>query len=174
MLRPDIPARTASLVIGTAFLAIAAAYLTGVGPAGAQTAHIVGQPRVVDGDTLEFAEGQVDLDGIDAPETEQTCTRDGTSWACGLDARWALVNRIGRNWVTCVPQESSGAAPVRALCYLAGVGQLDVGEWLVAEGWALALEGPGDRYQAAQAAAQSAGKGLWQGAFVAPWDWRSQ
>lgn len=174
MIRSAIPARPTSAVIATAFLAMVAVLLTGAGPAGAQTAHMVGQPRVVDGDTLQFAEGQVDLDGIDAPETEQTCTRNGTSWACGLDARWALANRIGRHWVTCVPQEAPGTGPVRALCYLAGVGQLDVGEWLVAEGWALALEGAGARYQSAQAAAESAGKGLWQGAFMAPWDWRNR
>lgn len=174
MIRPVIPAHPISAVIATVFVALVAVLMTGAGPAEAQTAHIVGQPRVVDGDTLQFAEGQVDLDGIDAPETEQTCTRGGTSWACGLDARWALANRIGRNWVTCVPQEAPGAGPVRALCYLAGVGQLDVGEWLVAEGWALALEGSGARYQGAQSAAESAGKGLWQGAFMAPWDWRSQ
>jgi endonuclease YncB( thermonuclease family) len=174
MTRPDIPARPASAIIAMAVLVLAALAPIGAGPAWAQSAHIVGQPRAVDGDTLEFAEGQVDLDGIDAPETEQTCTRGGTSWACGLDARWALANRIGRNWVTCVPQSAPGPGPVRALCYLAGVGQLDVGEWMVAEGWALALEGPGDRYQAVQAAAEGAGKGLWQGAFMAPWDWRSQ
>lgn len=174
MVRPVIPMHPATAFAAQAFMAMAVVVLIGAGPAWAQSPNIVGQPRVVDGDTLAFAEGEVDLDGIDAPEAEQTCTRGGTPWACGLDARWALANRIGRNWVTCVPQTAPGVTPARALCYLAGVGQLDVGEWLVAEGWALALEGPGDRYQGAQAAAQGAGKGLWQGAFMAPWDWRSQ
>ena len=58
------------------------------------------------------------------------------------------------------------------MCYLAGVGQLDVAAWLVAQGWALAEPGAGSAYLAEEAAAQRSGKGLWRGVFAAPWDWR--
>jgi endonuclease YncB( thermonuclease family) len=39
----------------------------------AQAADISGVPRVVDGDTLVVGDIKVRLEGIDAPETDQTC-----------------------------------------------------------------------------------------------------
>ena len=146
----------------------------GAFPALAQEPHIVGRPRALDGDTLDFAGRTVDLLGIDAPEVQQRCGAAGAAWNCGLEARWALINRIGRHWVTCVPQEQPAAGPLRALCYLAGPGQLDVGQWLVAQGWALADGRAGERYRREEAAAQAARKGVWRGAFEAPWDWRKR
>jgi len=146
--------------------------LLAAGWAQAQADRIVGRPDVADGDTLVFAQAEVDLIGIDAPELTQTCGGAGAPWNCGLEARWALINRIGRNWVTCVPRSQRAAGAPRARCYLAGVGQLDIAEWLVAEGWALVEGEGGERYLSQEAAAQTARKGLWRGAFVAPWDWR--
>ena len=160
-----------------AALALAGLLLTlGPAPAPAQEPHIVGRPQALDGDTLDFAGRRVDLLGIDAPEAGQTCGKGEAAWACGREARWALINRLGRHWVTCVPQDRAAGTeagdPVRARCYLAGPGQLDVGQWLVAAGWALADGPAGARYLEDEAAAQGARKGLWRGAFEAPWDWR--
>ena len=172
MTRSNIPARR--LLIWLAVI------LTGgtCGPtpaqAQAQAEHIVGRPKVLDGDTLEFAGQRVDLFGIDAPEAAQTCGAAAAAWNCGLEARWALINRIGRNWVTCVPLDGDGAGARVAVCYLAGVGQLDVAEWLAAQGWALADRTQGGAYLGQEAAAQAARKGLWRGAFEAPWDWRDR
>ncbi len=157
---------------------IASICMAAGGPAArAQNDQIVGRPRVIDADTLDFAGNRVDLSGIDGPEIGQTCGAGAAVWNCGLEARWALLNRVGQHWVTCVPQGPpeglAEAGPRRAVCYLAGVGQLDVGAWLVAEGWALAeREAAGGAYLVEEAAAQKSGKGLWRGVFTAPWDWR--
>lgn len=167
---PRPAARAGGLAL---LIAVVAGGLAPVTPtAWAQDGHIVGRPRVVDGDTLDFAGRLVDLLGVDAPEAAQTCGAAGVAWNCGLEARWALINRIGHHWVTCVPQAQPEGEPLQALCYLAGPGQLDVGQWLVAEGWALPEGEAGRRYRREQAAAQEARKGLWRGAFEAPWDWR--
>ncbi len=53
-------------------------------------ADITGQPRVIDGDTIEIAGQRIRLHGIDAPESRQLCRRDGERWRCGKDATSAL------------------------------------------------------------------------------------
>ena len=162
----------------TTILAVTASiFLVAVGAAPrAQSGQIVGRPEVIDGDTLDFAGQRVNLSGIDGPELEQTCGAGAGLWSCGLEARWALLNRVGRHWVTCVSEGESAGAPEAgnrvAVCYLAGVGQKDVAAWLVAQGWALAQPEPASAYQAEEAAARKSGKGLWRGGFTAPWDWR--
>lgn len=56
-----------------------------------------------------------------------------------------------------------------AICFL---GEDDLNRWLVSQGLALAYVQYSDRYQAVEEAAKRNRKGLWAGAFVAPWDWR--
>jgi endonuclease YncB( thermonuclease family) len=138
--------------------------------------EIVGKPRVVDGDTLDFSGRRVSLFGIDALETGQACGADGKIWACGKEAHWAALNRVSPHWVTCVVEANAGVVEgdgsVAAVCYLAGAGQFDLNAWLVEQGWALADRDASDAYVAAEDAARQAGRGLWRGTFVPPWDWR--
>ena len=35
---------------------------------------LIGQPRIIDGDTIELAGKKIRLHGIDAPEAKQRCT----------------------------------------------------------------------------------------------------
>ena len=54
-----------------------------------------GPARVVDGDTLEVGGERVRLEGIDAPESAQTCQRsDGKAWSCGKAAAKALERLV--------------------------------------------------------------------------------
>ena len=48
----------------------------------------------------------------------------------------------------------------------------NVGQRLVAAGWALAYRRYSTDYVAAETAARQAGRGIWRGRFVKPWDWR--
>ena len=48
----------------------------------------------------------------------------------------------------------------------------DLNAWLVREGWALAYVAYSTAYAPAEENARTQKRGLWQGAFVAPWDWR--
>ena len=48
----------------------------------------------------------------------------------------------------------------------------DIQKWLVSNGWALAFTQFSRDYEADEKAAREAKAGMWQGAFIAPWDWR--
>jgi hypothetical protein len=48
----------------------------------------------------------------------------------------------------------------------------DLNAWLVREGWALAYIRYSTAYTSAEENARLQKRGLWQGAFIAPWDWR--
>lgn len=67
-------------------------------PAGA--AELTGVASVIDGDTLDIHGARIRLHGMDAPESAQRCRRaNGTSWACGREASFALADLIGRKTV---------------------------------------------------------------------------
>jgi hypothetical protein len=44
--------------------------------------------------------------------------------------------------------------------------------WLVQQGWALAYVKYSSAYRQVEEDARANQRGLWQGAFIAPWDWR--
>ncbi|QUS38082.1 thermonuclease family protein [Tardiphaga alba] len=131
-----------------------------------------GQLQIVDGDTIYLGVEKIRLQGIDAPETEQMCLDiSGRSFACGLDAKSALARRFeGRLW-SCRASGTDRYRRTLATCFVDGE---DVGQWLVREGWALAFRRYSNAYLADEDDARSAKRGLWSGAFIAPWDWRAR
>jgi len=48
----------------------------------------------------------------------------------------------------------------------------DINRWMVRQGFALAYRKYSKRYVGAEQAARNAKVGMWQGAFVLPWEWR--
>jgi Staphylococcal nuclease homologue len=50
----------------------------------------------------------------------------------------------------------------------------DLSAWLVREGLGMAFVRYSSAYVAEEAIARSAQKGMWAGAFIAPWDWRAR
>ncbi|MEO9339348.1 thermonuclease family protein [Mesorhizobium sp. SB112] len=97
----------------------------------------------------------VEIDNIDAVTADETCTTDGTQWQCGASARTAFRSFLRGRAVTCtVPPEPSKQSVISS-CH---IGRQDIGEWLVANGWARAAEG--GPYADAGEAAQKAGKGV--------------
>jgi endonuclease YncB( thermonuclease family) len=147
----------------------AAPVLLGLPPAATGEAFS-GHARVVDGDSLEIAGRRVRLFGIDAPEYRQQCRdRNGAAYACGQDARRALVAAIGGRSVTCKPV---GASHDRAVA-VCEAGDRDLSEAMVRQGHALELrQFSGGRYAAAEREARDTRRGLWQGDFEPPADWR--
>ena len=94
-------------------------------PAQAQT--ITGLPTVIDGDTLAIGVERVRLQGIDAPELDQTCG----VWLCGRAARDELRRHIGLGQITCVPDGKDVYGRWLATCSTAVGDSLRDGD----EGW---------------------------------------
>lgn len=136
----------------------------------AQAADISGIPTIVDGDTVVIGGKDIRLLDLDAPESDQFCIdRNGEPWNCGIDARDALTKKLGaRNWI-CVPNGKKTYKRILASCTADGE---NVSRWMIQEGLALSFDKYGYRYKADEREAMAAHKGLWSGAFIAPWEWR--
>ena len=138
------------------------------GPWTCATASELSGPAVVlAGDTLEIAGERVRLRGVDAPGLAQRCRRAaGIEWRCGLLARMELNRRIGDHPVSCEGEERDGYGQRLATCRVGG----DVlGAWLVEQGWAFAAD---PMHAEVEAAARTAGRGLWHDGFEPSVDWR--
>lgn len=176
--RPSPPRRRGSYLPGLLMLAgvcILAATFSGkpkpspkLSDAGPNTLTDV---RVVDGDSLRSTDRNIRLIGIDAPERNQTC-RDGRNrdWACGAAAAARLTELIGRGPVTCTPKGHDRYGRTLAVCAAGAVA--DLGQVLVREGYAVNYSFDDDGYAEAEQEARMSGRGLWQGAFERPQDWR--
>jgi endonuclease YncB( thermonuclease family) len=141
-----------------------------VSHAEAQTSTISGRPLITDGDTLVIGKTRVRLVGIDAPETDQFCLdQKSKEWECGVSARNALAVKIADNEVSCEAKGMDLYGRVLGQCSVQGV---DIGRWMVSNGWALSFVRYSHEYDADEMQARSAQVGLWSGAFIAPWDWR--
>jgi endonuclease YncB( thermonuclease family) len=134
-------------------------------------AHSVpGIPRIVDGDTLVVDDVKIRLEGIDAPETDQICLDEhAAKWTCGIAARNGVVEHVGGRSIDCAPSGPDRYGRTLATCSIGGE---NLNAWIVRQGWALAFLRYSKSYVADEAAAREAQRGLWSGAFIAPWDWR--
>jgi endonuclease YncB( thermonuclease family) len=135
-------------------------------------ADIAGVVSVIDADTIEIHGQRIRLYGIDAPESCQTCEDAfGRTWRCGQRAALALQDLIGRRTVSCAERDIDRYGRLVAQCQQ---GDIDIGEWLVSQGLALAYRRYSEAYVTAEETASAAKRGVWVGPFMAPWDWRRE
>jgi endonuclease YncB( thermonuclease family) len=131
---------------------------------------LTGRARVLDGDSLEISGTQIRLEGIDAPESDQTCVdARGQTWSCGKAAAQELRHHVAGRELTCAV---SGLDKYRRmLAFCSAPDGSDVNAWIVRQGWALAF-GDGWKYRSEQREAEAAKRGIWAGSFLPPWEWR--
>ena len=127
---------------------------------------IYGIALSADGDSLSNGGQRIRLFGIDAPEFDQSCTRAGSSWACGQAASDQLAKLVTGREVRCVPTGTDAFDRVLARC--STVGGLDVNRSMVASGHAVAFRKYSMEYVSAETAARNAKRGLWSGTFDMP------
>jgi endonuclease YncB( thermonuclease family) len=128
---------------------------------------ISGEAMAVDGDTLRLEGQRIRLIGIDAPELEQTCSdAAGREWACGEKAQTALAAQLASGPLRCDPDGHDKYGRTLAYC---SIGGSDLGAAMVRAG--LAVSYPD--YGAEEADARAARRGVWQGRFVMPREWRA-
>ena len=112
-------------------------------------------PRIVDADTLEMAGQRVRLQGIDAPESAQSCRQaTGHRYRCGDRASQALRERIGTDAVTCTIEGRDRYNRALSTCYTADGTNLNA--WLVRQGYALAYRRYSTQYVPEEAHARAA------------------
>jgi len=139
-------------------------------PQIAMAADVTGVAKIREADTIHIGNSRIRLSGIDAPSVDQLCLNyKGDRWTCGVAARDELVKYTdGKTW-TCHLSQTDRRGRSLARCEVDGE---DIQRWLVRNGWALAYVRFTRDYEADEAAAREAKVGMWQGAFIAPWDWR--
>lgn len=160
------------LLIGVILLACAVGFYAYKHWTAPPQPAIAGKAWVIDGDTIEVAGTRIRLEGIDAPERDQTCTdTKGADWPCGKTAARELREHIRGRELSCDKRAFDRFERVLAVCLLPDGS--DVNAWMVQQGWALA-SGFVKIYQSEEEEAEAAKRGIWAGSFLPPRQWRRQ
>ena len=131
-----------------------------------------GQIKVVDADTIVLNEEKIRLYGIDAPETNQNCYINREAWPCGKQATKYLKNllkNVSLSSLNCKISNKDRYGRSIGLCYIA---DNNINRDLVENGWALAYREYSKDFIHNEILASKKKIGMWQGEFVAPWNWR--
>jgi endonuclease YncB( thermonuclease family) len=143
----------------------------GAAPSSGSDSLVAGVAQVVDGDTIVVGETRVRLEGIDAPETSQTCQRRRLGWwACGTVATNHLASLIGDRPISCSPRGRDKYGRMLAVCFVDG---RDINAAMVRQGYAWAFVKYSSTYVREEAQARAEGVGIWQGEATPPWEFRA-
>ncbi|OJW72763.1 MAG: hypothetical protein BGO57_16140 [Sphingomonadales bacterium 63-6] len=137
-------------------------------PAFAQL--ITGKAYAIDGDTLEMDGFRIRLLGVDAPEADQTCLREGSDWACGQASKATLAGMIEGTQVEC---EQRGHDNFRRIVAVCRAGAIDVADEQARLGMAVALPDFSLAYVESAALARANRIGIWGSQFQMPADYRA-
>lgn len=139
--------------------------------AASPSGQIEGIARVVDGDTLDIAGTRVRLEGIDAPETAQTCTdAKGQPWPCGTAATARLRALADGREVVCDQVGTDKYRRALGICFEDGQ---NINEAMVRTGMAWAFVKYSQTFVGVEADARARKIGVWQGPAQEPWNFRS-
>jgi len=128
-----------------------------------------GEAQIIDADSLFLDGRDVRLSGIDAPETNQICDRNGQPWPAGRAATKWLNTQIQGRVVGCNFITHDKYIRIVATCYVDGT---DLNARIVGAGWAYAYRRYSKQYIPEEIAAKQAQKGIWIGDCVPPWEYR--
>lgn len=131
-----------------------------------------GRFTAIDGDSLRKDGAEYRLMAIDAPELNQRCQKSsGKLYACGRDAKDALRRLTLGRALDCRITDRDRYGRQVAECF---DGTLNINAEMVRLGWAVAYRRHGVFFVPQENEARAARRGIWQGHFDVPEDWRAQ
>lgn len=108
--------------------------------------------------TLKLGNYLVHLYGIYIPPTDQTCYTFIRPVQCGTRASLALDFKISGDFVHCAERSWNTDGSITASCSANGQ---DLSEWMLQNGWAVALPDAPFEYSTLERIAQTKGIGIW-------------
>ena len=140
--------------------------------------EISGNAQIIDGDTIKINSKKIRLHGIDAPEFKQMCKKPYLTisfftftkdYPCGKISTQKLQKKINNKVITCKILDIDRYKRLIGECYKRN---LNLNSWLVSNGYAVAYRKYSKKYISNEINAKNEKKGLWQGKFEMPWDFR--
>lgn len=114
------------------------------------------KPVALSAGTLEAQGYRIQLAGVEPLSADEKCAKDGKEWPCGLQARTAFRSWLRGRAIACVVPPQPDEQLILATCH---VGNTDLSEWLVSNGWAKpSADGP---FEDAGRKANDTGKGIY-------------
>lgn len=131
----------------------------------ALSADIRGLAKVQADGSLRIRGTTIQLHGIHIPRTNRICDTKLRPIRCRTRAILALERRI-RGFVRCTPLHKDRHRRVRAICIADGEGsvlapKIDLGAWMIEQGWAVAAPGAPFEYVALERIARTNRRGVW-------------
>jgi endonuclease YncB( thermonuclease family) len=108
--------------------------------------------------SLRISGNRIYLYGIYIPPTGRTCSTFVQPMPCGTRASLALEFRISGDFVQCDQRSVNPDGSMVASCRQ---GEDDLSEWMLRQGWAVALPDAPFQYAALESIARSRGLGVW-------------
>ena len=140
---------------------------------------ILGNAKVIDGDTIKINKKKIRLFGIDAPEKKQICQKIYLSfiifnfqkdYLCGEESSLALLKKLQGKKVKCILENNKDKYKrYIGTCYIQ---KQDINGWLVKNGYAVAYRKYSKRYVLQEKYAKENKLGIWEGTFIEPEKWR--
>jgi endonuclease YncB( thermonuclease family) len=140
---------------------------------GLSAKPIEGRAAAVAGDVLRLDNKLIRLAGIEAPDRQQSCTRQpgNKKWRCGEQAQAALDKLLRGKPVSCLPAGTDDADRITAKCSVDG---RDLAADLVTEGHAFAASSLFGGYAFLEADAKQKKAGVWAGDAERPEAYREK
>ena len=140
--------------------------------------EISGNAEIIDGATIKINSKKIRLHGIDAPEFKQKCKKPYLTiifftftkdYPCGKISTQKLQKKINNKVITCKILDIDRYKRLIGECYKRN---LNLNSWLVSNGYAVAYRKYSKKYISNEINAKNKKKGIWQGKFEMPWEFR--
>ncbi|MDA7552174.1 thermonuclease family protein [Candidatus Pelagibacter sp.] len=125
--------------------------------------------KIIDGDTIHLNGQKIRFTGIDSPELDQTCIKNGEKKLCGVLAKDVLIKKIGNNSVECIVEGKDRYKRILAECF---VNNESLSAYLVRSGYAFAYRKYSQKFVVDEDYAKINEIGIWSMKFEYPWDYR--